>query len=323
MQVDWNKFDYELFQKALPEIVRVYFGVDLEVEGSKEKTFILTYKGQKKLVVIHRPYRISFKELSELVLDIIKAEASAGLIVSGSPQDFGVRLLERTPGCWFPIAVWGRTQVDAIVSLNSELLARIVPFKVRAPHHVGSYKFTSLGKGGVLWSDIVDFIQLGIDIGRKIGLNPEDARGRIIFDVDSCFRRVGGLAATHWQKVGSDGWFHFCRDPNGPRTVQLAIDAMNEVRRIAATDPFYIQQVLKVVMGINEAKNVQLDPGGPFDDDSIIAYLLLKEKYKQYDLRATQDAILNLVDKGRQHQRSQYENLTYPDGRRIKIYGYP
>jgi len=322
MQVDWNEFDSKLFEKTLSEIVRIYFGIDLKSEEYKDKTFILTHKGRKMLVVVYRPYPISFEELSELAQDIIKAEASAGLIVSGSPQAFGFRLLERTPNCWFPIAVWGRTQVNAIVSMNSEMLTRIVPFKERSPSRMGSYGFTSMGKGGVLWSDIVKFVQLGINIGHKIGLNPADVRRRIISDIDSCFHRAGGLMATHWQKVGSDGWFHFYHDPSGPKVVQLAIDAMTQVRRIVASNLLYYQQDLKVVMGINETNNVQLDPGGPFDDDSIIAYLLLKEKYKQYDLRATQGAVLNLVDQSQQHQWLQYDDLPYFDGRKIKIYGH-
>lgn len=148
-----------------------------------------------------------------------------------------------------------------------------------------------------MWSDIVKFVQLGINIAQKIGLNPAEVRRQIVFDIDHCFHRAGGLTATYWQKVGADGWFHFYRDPTGPKAVQLAIDAMAQVRQIVNIKPLYNQQDLKVVMGINEVKNVQLDPGGPIDDDSIIAYLLLKERYKQYDLRATQNAVLNLVDK--------------------------
>jgi len=248
-------------------------------------------------------------------------EVSAGLIVSGSLQPFGISLIPRTPNCWFPIAIWGKKHIDSIASMNSERLAEIVPFKARSPHQSATPGLRSLGKGGVLWSDIVEFVQLGINIGGKIGLNPAVVRGYTILRVDACFRRAGGLNATHWQKIGSDGWFHFYSDPSSSPTVQLAINCMAQVRRIAATNPVYTQHVLKVAMGINKAKNVQLDVGGPFDDDSIIAYRLLDKKYKQYDLRATKDAVLSLVKKANRHRWAAYNILSY-FGRSIDVHGH-
>lgn len=125
----------------------------------------------------------------------------------------------------------------------------------------------------------------------------------------------------HWQKVGSDGWFHFNRDPNGSQIVELAIGCKAEVRKIVATDPLYAQHILKVVMGINEAKDVQVDPGGPFDDDSIIAYYLLNKKHRKYDLRATGEAVSHLVGPSHRQRWIRYDTFTYPHGRRIDVFG--
>lgn len=321
MQVDWKRFDYEIFEKALPEITTLYFGQGLKPDEYKDKTFTLTYEDQKILTVVYRRHPIGSKEPTELLSHIIDTEASAGLIVSRSFQPFGFRLVQRTPNCWFPVAIWGRNQIDSIASMNSESLARIVPFKKRGFHRRGRHRFMSLGKGGVLWSDIVNFVQLGINIGRVIGINPAIVRGYTILRVGWCFRRAGGLNATHRQKIGSDGWFHFYKDPASSGVVQLAINSMALVRRIATTNPYYTHHVLKVAMGINEARNVQLDSGGPFDDDSTVAYYLLGKKYKQYDLRATKDAVLNLVEKAKQSQWSAYNTLPY-FGKNIDVYGH-
>lgn len=321
MQVDWKKFDYEIFEKALPEITRLYFGQDLKTDRYKDRTFILIHEDQKILTVVYRRHPIGSKEITELVSHIINTEASAGLIVSRSPQPFGLRIVRRTPNCWFPIAMWGRNQVDAIASMNSESLTEIVPFKRRSSHRGGTHRFIRLGKGGVLWSDIVNFVQLGINIGSTIGLNPAIVRGYTILRVDWCFRKAGGLNATRWQRIGSDGWFHFYKDPSSSKVVDLAINSLTLVRRIPARNPLYAQHVLKVVMGINEARNVRLDSGGPFDDDSIIAYYLLDKKYNQYDLRATKRAVLNLVKKAKQYQWSAYNTLPY-FGTNIGVYGH-
>ena len=323
MQIDKEKFDYKLFAKTLPKIVRLYFGLDLEPEKHNDKSFSLFYRHRKMLTVFHRPHRIRFEDLSKLMKDIAETKSSAGLVVSASPQAFSLRLFERRKDCWLPIAVWGRTQINAIVSMNSELLADIVPFRERYPQGGGSYKSVSSGKGGLLWSDIVEFAQLGINIGEKIGQDPADIRERMLYHVDTCFNKAKVQEPTHTEFMGTEGWFHFYSDPDKSYAVQLAIDTMNEVRKVATANPLYRQQEFKVVMGINLIKNLRLIPGrGPLDDDSIITYRLLKKRYKKYDIRATQSAVLNLVDENQQSQWVQYKTLRYYDGRNIKVYGH-
>lgn len=322
MQVDWKRLDYEVFVRILPQITRLYFGQDLESERYPGDMFVLYHKGRNILAVVHRPYPTRFDELENLKQYIFKTEASAGLVVSPYPQSFGFRLFEREPGRWFPVAIWGRKQIGAIASVNSEPLAKIVPFRERAAKERGSSTFTSLGKGGVLWSDIVRFVELTCNIGEKIGLNPSNVRRHLVTRIDRCFRKAGGLTATHRRKVGEDGWFHFYRSPNERVVVQLAIDSMADVQRVATNDPLYKNHELKVVMGINKAENVEIGSGGPYDDDSIIAYYLLRERYKQYDIRATEDAVSNLVARAQRHHWLSYDTLSYFGRRRMNVYGH-
>lgn len=123
--------------------------------------------------------------------------------------------------------------------------------------------------------------------------------------------------------IGSDGWFHFYQDPNSSQVVKLAIDCMACVRRIASTSSFFKERQIKVVMGINETKNVQLVSGGPLDDDSIIAHYLLRKEYKQYDIRSTEEAVSHLiVPPQQQNEWSPYHSLIYDDGRTIRVYGH-
>ncbi|MGD0028758.1 MAG: hypothetical protein ABSC91_07445 [Candidatus Bathyarchaeia archaeon] len=328
MEVDWNRFEYDSFGKVLPKITQAYFGKDLTFEKieietpSQHEGFLLNSKSRKMLAVFHQQKPVGFGDLLELESHILETGASAGLIVSASPQPFGMRFFERKPDCWFPIAVWGRKHVFAIASMNYELLSEIIPFERRASKGGLPGISKSLGKGGVLWSDIVRFVQLGIEIGQKIGVDPAWVRQRMIRHVDNCFRGTGGRNATHWQKVGSDGWFHFYKDPNGNKAVDLAIDCANHVRGIAESYRQQLHQDLKVVMGINTAQDVRLDPGGPFDDDSIIAYYLVKERFERYDTRATNDAVANLVDSSQRASWISCGKLDYPDGRQIDVYGH-
>lgn len=144
----------------------------------------------------------------------------------------------------------------------------------------------------MLWSDIVRFIELGIDIGRKIGQDPAYVRGRMLYHVDSCFHKATVQSATHFEFMGTDGWFHFYQNPHHHHAVQLAVDSMARIRRIAKSHHLYHQQDFKVVMGINQINNLQLVPGrGPLDDDSIIAHKLLGKQFKKYDIRATETAV--------------------------------
>ncbi len=173
-----------------------------------------------------------------------------------------------------------------------------------------------------MWSDIVRFVQLGNEIGSKIGLNPTTVKRRTISRINDCFRRAGGHRATHWQKVGSDGWFHFYHEPSSSQVVRMAIDCMTQVQRFAVTDSMYIKHHLKVVMGMNEAEKVEVDPGGPLDNDSIIAYYLCGKEYKKYDFRATENAVLHLVDQKQQQQWQHFSTLKLADKREISVYGH-
>lgn len=323
MQIDIEKFDHKIFITTLPEIVRLYFGSNLELEKHRNQSFALFHKNRKMLTVLHRPHHIDPKDISKLMREIASMKSSAGLVVSESPQAFAVKLFERRKDCWLPVAIWGRTQVFSIASLNSEILFNIVPFKRRYSQGKKPSKSVPPKKGGLLWSDIVRFKKLGIDISQKIGLDPANVRRQMLSHVDSCFQKATVQNATHTEFMGTDGWFHFYQNPRQRYAVQLAIDAMAQIRRIAGTHHLYDQQEFKVVMGINQINNLQLILGrGPLDDDSILTHDLLKKQFEKYDIRATKTAVSNLVNKAQKKAWVQYENLSCYDGRIIEVFGH-
>ena len=330
MEVDWNQVNYESFGKIIPKVVQIFFGMDLNYEKNidspdrvRAESFLLSQRQKRILGIIYKEEPIDMKNLPKLVEEIVGMGTSAGLIVSASPQPFEWLFFERSHGCWFPIAIWGRKQVDSIASLNRDILSGIIPFLKRLRKYHGSKK-TALGKGGVLASDIVEFVQQGVQVGAKIGQDPAKVRTRIVRAVHDCFSRGGGKKANYWQKVGSDGWFHFYDDRSSSTVVPFAIRSMAEIRKVASYCATHGNMKLHVVMGLNAAKNVQLDPlgGGPLDDDSIISLRLLKVQFSQYDIRATREAVSNLVEPIDRRDWTSYNSFMYPFNRQIEVYGH-
>lgn len=322
MRIDWKKFPYEIFAKSMPELTRLYFGLDLMPERIEGNRTIFFHEGKRLLSVIHLPTRVRYEEVHRIAKYLTETRASAGLVVTSSPQTFSFRLFRQPRGGWFPVAVWGRNQVDAIASLNNERLIEIVPFKRRIAHHTDP-DFRDLGSGGVLWSDIAEFVSLGHSIGEKISVSPNDVKKHLIASIDKCFERATQETPTYTGKIGADGWFYFFRQPLGFATVKLAINCMTRVREIAMIDPWYEGHEFKLVTGINEASNVLVDrQGQPFDDDSIITYRLLRERYRLYDVRATGNAVSNLVEIPHQQEWSPCGSFAYDDGRKVDVLGH-
>jgi bis(5'-nucleosidyl)-tetraphosphatase len=324
MQIDWKKFVFEHFDSAIPEIVRLYFGKEIrpEKEGHNELGFF--YKNLRVLHVIYQSKRVNWSEITGQARYLAKKEARAGLIVSSAPQKYHFRLVEASNN-WFPLAVWGRKDVDAIAAINSEFLSKTTPFIPRTFSRASPPAASPprpMGKGGVLWSDIVAYTPKTVDVGLRIAVSPVEIRDRLMDRVDLCFWEAGRSRTTFSKKIGADGWYFFCADPNGSEVTRLAIDCWTLLQRKAAYDPIYGEHEFKVGMGINQADNVVLKEGDPFDEDSIIAYLLVKERYMQYDIRATDRAVTTLIGSANAAQWLLYTNLLYYDGRTVNIYGY-
>jgi hypothetical protein len=208
--------------------------------------------------------------------------------------------------------------------LNSRLFSRVLPYLEPFFSNKPSTVKPILGKGGVLSSDIVQFVQFGINVASKIGADPAKVRTNLVLKVNRCFVKSGSEKADYQQKIGSDGWFHFYKDPASSQIINLALDCSVEINKLSIKLLQRWGQNLQVVMGVNAAQNVQLDPmgGGPLDDDSIMSIRLLKEEFKQYDVRATEKAVLELVDSPSRNSWTRYGNLSYPDGRNIVVYGH-
>jgi hypothetical protein len=330
MEVDWNHVNYELFGKIIPKVVQTFFGMDLNYEKdtdsqdrARAESFLLSQRQQRILGVIYKEKPVDLKNLSKFIEEILGMGTSAGLIVSASPQPFRWLFFERSHGCWFPIAIWGRKQVDSIASLNKGILSEIIPFVKRLGEHYGS-KRTALGKGGVVSSDIVEFTQQGVIVGAKIGQDPAKVRIAVVRAVDDCFSRGGGRKANYWQKVGSDGWFHFYDDQASSAVVPFAIRTMVEIRKLASYCASSGYLKLQVVMGLNVAENVQLDPlgGGPLDNDSIISWRLTNVQFSQYDIRATKEAVSNLVEPADRINWIRYGSFVFPINRQIEVLGH-
>jgi len=324
MQIDWKKFVFERFDSAIPDIVRLHFGKEIqpEKEGRNELGFF--HKDRRVLHVIHQSKRVNWSELAEQAKYLARKEARAGLIVSSAPQKYHFRLVEASNN-WFPLAVWGRKDVDSVATLNSEFLSETTPFITRTFSRAsspGASPPRSMGRGGVLWSDIVAYTPKTVDIGLRIAVSPVEIRNRLMDRVDNCFWEAGRSRTTFSKKIGADGWYFFSADPNGSEVTRLAINCWTLLQRKAAYDPIYGEHEFKMGMGINQADNVVLKEGDPFDDDSIIAYLLVKDRYMQYDIRATDQAVTTLIGSSNAAQWVLYANLSYYNGRIVNIYGY-
>jgi hypothetical protein len=289
MRINWDSFDYEKYVSALPQIVRLYLGDALKPKSS-EGAIDFFYEDSVLLRVYPRIEAIGPETFKELAGKLTK-ETSAGLIISYQDSPFRIHFFSKGPQCWVPVALWGWKQVQAIVQLNRQPLDGLVPTIDYNPKP-GSSNF---GTGTALWTDIVHFVSIGVQIGIRLGMNPVAAMKQIIRDVDHCFQHWNE-GWTHEKKVGADGWYHFFGNDRGSNAVELGISVQNEIRAVLNRD-FYSNTDLHLAMGANEVASCELDRGGPYDLDSIVAYKLITTKqFWKYDLRATQQIVSNRVD---------------------------
>gem|GEM_PF-3706461 len=315
MRVDWGPEGSQVFVGSLPQIVRLYLGDKLLPEQI-DSGFNFYSENRLSLTT-----RFTFGSVTDDLFDqfkrqMVESQAPAGLIISWGRSPFRLYLIKPRDNHWVPVACWGRQQIDAIVELNANDLHEIIKYKSYIPRQ-GS---ANLGAGSAVWSDIVQFKALGFQIGERLGKDPRDVRKQIIHDVDTCFENAGSEDLTYSGKVGADGWYHFSNSPNHPSLiVGFAERAQLEVSNLSASSNIYASSSLKVAMGINMVSSCSISAGGPYDDDSIIAYELTNAKYQQYDTRAV-DSVINQLAPAARVVFTQFSQLYY-HGRTFQVYG--
>jgi hypothetical protein len=325
MKINWNYYNNDSFSKILPKISQLYFGSKLIVDKNAEKErFFLNSKDSRMLAIAYDDNYSSVEKKTMIESWMSQSGAAAGLIVSRFPQPFEFKLVQTCHCCWFPIAIWGRHQVDAIASMNTRALAldKIVQFK--EPYFKKNYTSNarSMGKGAALWSDIIEFENRSHNIGQTISMDPIKVQREMFRHVNTCFNWSGGRDATFRTKVGADGWFYFFSDPDSAKVVNLAIDCTNHIRRLPGSNALYRNYALTLATGINTVENLQLEENQPHDDDSVTAYYLTKQSHSQFDIRATDNAVTNLVSPLKRSEWNNYGVVNDPMGMQINVFGH-
>lgn len=314
LEIDWSKTDYwENFVPSLSRIVRLYLGAELEEEKTQQITGFF-HEGSKRLAFDHTDHRPTNQRVEAFTKKTLEQGFPAGLMISWLNSRFGVRLFQKEDGHYVPIVSWGRKQVSAIASLNRAKLEDILPYE--------EYRFKEMssnyGDGSASWSDIIFFVALGNQIGTRLCVDPVDVRLQLNEDVDKCL----AAAANHCtmsQKVTPDGWYHFFSTSSSQTAVDFGILAQEKLQILAAK-PRYEKDQLKVVMGLNLVQSCRIGPGGPYDDDSIIAFELIN-RFRKYNLRATDKTVANITDQSRSDW-IEFDTYSHDNGRRFKICGH-
>jgi hypothetical protein len=112
MKVNWDEFNYSLFRETSPKIIQTFFGMDLEFERNRSRSglesFVFSTRGEKVLGVVQQEEKINPDQIPIFIQEIMSTGASAGLVVSSSPQPFRFLFFEKAHACWFPVVIWGR-----------------------------------------------------------------------------------------------------------------------------------------------------------------------------------------------------------------------
>ena len=283
MKVNWKRISFEYLGELMIDILKAYLGDQLRFEIRSPFVYDI-YDGEDLV--------LSTFYLNERIDDYLfrsfikKLDVSLPGILFISYRDSPHRfLLKFYKGIWIPIASWGRKHLSAIISLNrnvfpSELFSEYRPVQGSA----------LLGNGVAVWSDIIGFKSIGNNIGNRIHQNPINLRRKIINKVDECLRNAGGYQANFSRQVGADGWYHFFsyRIPSyNPE--DFMENAQLEIQRLNTTGYFSTLNIkIDLAMGAHEVKNCAIGPGGPYDDDSIIAYELTHRLRINYMERITE-----------------------------------
>ncbi len=314
MKVDWHAFDYDKFVVSLPKIVRLFLGDALKEKTSKHWTDF--FVDSNFVLRVHSTFESIEPMHFDEIATAIAEEAPAGLVVSWQDSPFRVRLLPRGHECWVPVVSWGRKQLAAIANPNRETHDDLLPFA----DYIPEARSSNLGAGTALWSDIVRFAVIGVQIGQRLGIDPTDVLEKLMRDIGHCFQQHADTW-THGVKVGADGWYHFFREGSMSNAVELGVFAQDEIRRVAK-GLFYANTDLHVAMGANRIANCRLDKGGPYDLDSILAIELIKRKeFWNYDLRVTEE-ILNACVPLSAKPRWQYIDKLDYCGRKTSVFGH-
>lgn len=320
MKVKWSEFGYEKFVSSLPFVVNLYLGDELNEREGKEDSehgYDFYLKNERVLSVHHRLASIGPLQFEDLASTIArKTPSTAILIVSWRPSPFRIRLFQNGERCWIPAVSWGRRQVDAIASLNREKLDGTIPYFGYEPAEGSAH----LGAGAALWSDIIGFRALGFQIGQRIGADPVEVRRVLMDDVDQCFHKAGASNATFSDRVGADGWYHFYRSSSAP--LDLAVSTQIELENMIRSKSLYNPAELKIVMGAHTVDSCHISEGGPYDDDSMIAYLLTTSRFKMYNIRATKNIITTGVTRDNLTNWTKFDKLDYDSGSVFELYGH-
>lgn len=283
MKVDWEKISFEYLGELMVNILKAYLGDQLKFEIKSPFVYDI-YDGEDLVLSVFYLGRRIDDYLFRSFIKKLDNSLPGVLLISYkvSPYRF---LFEFRNGSWIPIVSWGRKHLSAIISLNgsifpSKLFSRYKPVQGSA----------LLGDGVAVWSDIIGFKSVGNNIGNMIHQNPINLRLKVINKVDMCLRDSGGDQANFSHQVGADGWYHFFsyRIPSyNPE--DFMENAQMGIRRLNTTGYFNSLNIkIDLAMGAHEVKNCAVGPGGPYDDDSIIAYELIEQLKINYMERITE-----------------------------------
>jgi hypothetical protein len=159
--------------------VRFYLGGDLEPKPT-DSGFDFVYEDRLILTLLHTRKRIDPYRFTTLATSALRGGAPAVLLATMWPSPFRIEFALRDNKCWTPIVSWGKSQFEAIASLNRAKMQDILPY-ANYTVRTGSSRW---GSGSVLWSDIIGFTNRGIRIADLLGWNPVRARSKLIRDID-------------------------------------------------------------------------------------------------------------------------------------------
>lgn len=321
MRVAWDQVDIGQYGALVVRLAQLHFGADLREDPASlgEGTRVLSAPhGTQTLALWTTPRPPSREEQRQFQDVLAEVGIRWGLVVVRQGGEFVPPHKEhRDPRV--SIAQWGHMQVDALASMNGGSLSETVP--TIAEPNAGGIQPTARPSGALVWSDIAEFVQLGVDIGRKIGQDPAQVRVDLVNSVAACFQPTASTPPTISGMAGGDGWFHFWEGATRDQVVPFTVGAHHAVLVLSQGLFTRVREHLVVAMGIHVIDRLYLTPGGPVDDDSITAYRLTGKKYHQYDVRATDELIRNLIPPVSRKYWTLYSDVAHPDGRQLDVYG--
>ena len=336
MQLELEGIPFELLEGIMIDMVRDYFGQELEerkLDVSNQnipQNMLLENKASGDVVW---PVLINEKPTDEFFVSLVnqakKSEVNAILVISTKPRKFEYKVFKQSKRCWGVLAIWGKRQLESVLNMNFQQFSSKVDMAGHIPISSPNVGFGGNSKGVVIWSDIARFVQLSVDIGRKIQLDPVFVRKNLIEAVNRCFSISSSDAPTFSQKVGADGWFHFFDSTGASHVIPFTHSTMESIGELSRDLDSKHNEALTVVIGLNETSKLHLDPGGPFDDDSIQAYYLThknKNIDERYNVRGTEKIINNTIANLHSNETAHWTRIGTSEkvggGGVINVYGH-